>query len=129
MVEKVLGLRNPIHAKVNGRECTFYTSGYVAIILQRTPWTIRWWQRKGLFPEPPFFLNPDNPRTRRGLYPEPFLEALAEIAARGYLKERLDHYEWRRFHNDVCEAYESTVTPLLDESVMQAGDLTVLRGE
>ena len=129
MVENVKGLRRPIHTEVNGQPLVLYSSGWVAHIMGRTPWTIRWWQRRGLFPQPPFIMNPDHPQTKRGLWPEDFLDALVEIAGRGYLKERLDYYEWRRFHNDVLDAYETTVRPLLDESVIETGDLTILRSE
>ena len=129
MVESVKGLRRPILTEVNGQRCVLYTSGWVAHVLQRTPWTIRWWQRKGLFPEPPFHINPDHPQNKRGLYPAEFLEALAEIAGRPYFMERLDHYDWKRFYNDVSAAWEATVVPLLGTSVIETGDLTVLRSE
>ena len=67
----------------------------------------------GLFPSTPFFWDPSAIRARFRLYPEPFVERLAEICEVGYLGHRLDRDDWARFHHDVCRAYEQTVTPLL----------------
>jgi hypothetical protein len=112
-MEKVRNLRKPVFAKVNGRSVALVQVGYVAHALGRTSWTIKSWTRLGLFPEPPIFLNPDDPRLRRRLYPTGFVEALVEIANQGYLGNRLDRDQWQRFHRDVFRAYEITVGPLI----------------
>lgn len=93
------------------------TVGYVARVLGRTTWTLRYWTRIGLFPSTPFFWDPSETRTRFRLYPEPFVERLGEIREAGYVRHRLDRDDWGRFHDDVCRAYEQTVTPLLSPRV------------
>ena len=105
-------LRSPIHTEVGGRPCTLLTIGHVAHALGRTTWTVRYWTRLGLLPEPAFHLNPGNPRARRTLYPGPYVLALADIADRGYVGPRLDRDQWRRFQLDVWAAYQETVLPL-----------------
>ena len=51
MLMKVKGLRRPMRTTFNGHDCVLYTTGYVAHVLNRTPWCIAHWQRIGLFPK------------------------------------------------------------------------------
>ncbi len=117
MVEMVKGLRGPICTEIDGRQWTLLTVGYVAHALRRTVWTVKYWERIGLFPAAPFISNGDVPSTRLRLYPRQFVDALEEIVARGYLGKRLDRDDWRRFRHEVFAAYEETVTPLTGNGV------------
>ena len=119
MVEHLKSLRHPILMDIDGQGCELLTVGYVAHVLRRTSWTIRYWTALNLFPEAPFQLDPDVSRTRRRLYPSAFVGALAEIANRPYYGMRLDRHEWGRFQHDVFEAYEMTVVPLLRRGVVE----------
>ena len=112
MVDKPKNLHKPIRREINGHDCMFLTIGYIAHVLGRTTWTIKHWEKIGLFPPAPFIQHADVPRTRRRLYPEAFVEQLDEIVKRGYVGQRMDRDDWRRFHREVRSAYEATVTPL-----------------
>jgi hypothetical protein len=114
MESNVKYLRSPIKTEIGGRPCTLLTIGHLAHALGRTPWTIRHWTRLGLLPPAPFDLRPEDPRRRRRLYPQPFVLALADIAALDYVGARLDRNQWQRFQVEVWEAYQATVVPLAD---------------
>jgi hypothetical protein len=114
MDSNVKYLRSPIKTEIAGRPCTLLTIGHLAQALGRTTWTVRHWTRIGLLPQAPFDMWPDDPRRRRRLYPQPFVLALAEIAAMGYMGPRLDRNQWRRFQLEVWEAFAATVVPLAD---------------
>jgi hypothetical protein len=122
MIPDAKFLHHPIQAEVHGQLCTFLTIGHVANALRRTTWCIKHWERLGLFPETPFMLHPDVPRTKRRLYPVGFVDALRDIAAHGYIGKRLDYEQWQRFHDEVFAAYRETVTTLMDRGVV-AGQL------
>ena len=113
MVEHVKCLRHPVQIVIDGEPVDLLTIGHVAHVLGRTSWTIKSWIRLGLFPAAPYVLNPNDSRTRRHLYPERFVDALVEIADRGYVGSRLDRRNWQRFQFEVFAAYEITVIPLL----------------
>jgi hypothetical protein len=51
------------------------------------------------------------------MYPEDFVRRLAEIARRDYVVRRLEYKDWQRFRDEVLEAYELTITPLLNAGV------------
>ena len=103
------------------------TVAYVAKAIGRSKWSVKHWQRLGLLPEPPFVLHPDVQEARRYLYPATFIDCLAQIASQDYVVRRLDREDWQRFHNEVYEAYERTVAPLLgggvtDEAASAVGE-------
>ena len=105
-------LRHPIAHEANGQRCTLLTIGHLAHALGRSTWTVRYWTRLGLLPEPVFHLSPGSPKAHRTLYPEPYVLALAEIIDQGYVGLRLDREQWRRFQLDAWTAYQETVVPL-----------------
>jgi hypothetical protein len=108
-----------IDTRIDGVSTKLCTIGHVADALNRTGWTIRNWQRLGVIPEAPFLLSPEVPRTRRRLYPAEYVDALNEIAERGYLGRRLNADQLHRFKEDVSLAYEKTVAPLLNAGVTE----------
>jgi hypothetical protein len=123
-----------IEIQVDGEIRTLCTIGKVASALDRSSWTIRHWQHLGLFPETPFFLNPEIPRTRRRLFPETFVKSLAEIGGQGFVGQRLDRKDWDRFHHEVLAAYKETVTPLIsagvtEPSIFSAGEFRGRQGK
>jgi hypothetical protein len=113
VVERIRNLRAPIPFTIAGQEIELLTIGHVAKSLGQTPWTIRHWQRKGLFPETPFHIHPAVPNLRRHLFPKQFVDALADIALQNQLAERPEREEWQGFRDRVLEAYRRTVVPLL----------------
>lgn len=112
--ERVRNLRAPISFTIAGQEVELVTIGHVAHALGRGTWTIRYWQRIGLFPDTPFFLYPAIPKFCRHLFPAQFVEQLAVIPGLDYWGPRLEHDQWQRFQQDVWRAYEETVLPLMD---------------
>ena len=120
MLMKVKGLRSPIRTTINGHACVLYTNGYIAHIMNRTPWCIAYWQRIGLFPKSRIALNPSNRPAKRWLWPEPFLQSLRVIAKSSYYGERLERADFQRFHDDVFAAYEKTIKPLLVPAVIES---------
>jgi hypothetical protein len=121
-IDQLPGLRRPIRTEINGQVVELLTVGYVARVLDRTVWTIRHWQKIGLFPKAPFMINPDDYRGRRSLYPASFVLALQKIGDRGYLGGRLNRDRWRLFHDQVWDAYEQTVAPLHPCVIGSPGD-------
>lgn len=105
-------LPRPISVEIKGQQVGLYTVGYVARILNRTTWTIGYWQRLGLFPEAPFLMRGRDPRGSRGYYPEPFLRRLSQIAAQPYVGRRMVRESWIQFCDEVFAAYDETVSPL-----------------
>jgi hypothetical protein len=89
------------------------TVGYLAQAVNRTTWSIRHWQAIGLMPPPPFHTNHPNPLYRRGVYPQSFVDAVAEIVKRNEIGPRLERRFWSAFRNEVDIAYEETVESLL----------------
>ena len=110
MVEYVKSLQHPVQIAVGDRTVDLVTIGYVANVLDRTSWTIKYWTRLGLFPEPPYFLNPKDSCTRRRLYPADFIDALAIIVSHGYVGRRLDRHQWHRFRVDVFDAFDVSMS-------------------
>ena len=100
MVDRFKGLHKPIKMDIEG-SVTLLTIGYVARVLGRSTWTIKHWTKIGLLPEAAFIANPNDTRTRRRLYPEPFVKCLDEIAEHGYLGRRMDRAQWQRFRRCV----------------------------
>lgn len=121
MATKIKNLRRPIIQTINGQPVTLLTVGYVSRALGRTKWTVKNWTRLGLLPPAPFLLRPDVPNTRRNLYPRSFVNALEQIASQDYVARRLDRGDWQRFQDEVLEAYDETVMPLLIPSVTEDG--------
>jgi hypothetical protein len=118
VTQEIKKLRHPISVTINGQPCTLLTSGYLAHAMNRTPWTIKYWQRIGLFPRAPFVLSPSTP-ARRSLFPEPFVKSLKAIAMKSYYGARLDRDDFQRFHDDVQAAYKETVRPLLQRGITE----------
>lgn len=113
MVDRIRWLHQPIEVVINGERCKMLTIGHLANAVGRTTWTVRYWTKCGLVPPTPFYWDPSENRARFRLYPQPFVESLETIAAKGYLGRRLDRQDWARFRDDVLRAYNDTVTPLL----------------
>jgi len=111
--ERISDLRAPIPFNIAGQEIELLTIAYVAHSLGRTPWTIRSWQRLGLFPRTPFHIHPAIPHLRRHLFPTQFVDAVAELVRRNHLRERLNRDGLDSIQRDVFEAYRLTVVPLL----------------
>lgn len=74
-------------AVIGGREVELYRIGEVAEILNRTPVTLRKWERKGLIPKATFVLPSSDPRGKRRLYSRAQVEALYRVA----LEEKILH--------------------------------------
>jgi hypothetical protein len=128
VVAKIRNLRQPIQTEINGQPCVLLTIGFVLRAIGRSKWTLRNWEKLGLFPEAPFVLRPDVPSARRHLYPAPFVQRLKEIAGHGYVGTRLDFEDWERFRDEVFDAYNETVTPLF-AGVMPERQIAVGEGE
>ena len=129
MTARIKNLRHPIHTEINGEHCTLLPIGYVAHALGRSVWTVKYWTKLGLLPRAPFAQRRDTPNTRRRLYPQPFVQSLAEIANRGYLGTRLERSEWARFRRDVHLAFEKTVVPLLIRGVTDETPTSAAQGQ
>ena len=112
LVDKIKNLRRPVVAEINGHPVSLVTVGYAAHVLGRTSWTIKYWTKVGLFPRAPYVINPNDPRTRRHLYSEAFIDSLVVIANRGYLGRRLDRDQWQRFRNEVFTAFDVSMSGL-----------------
>jgi hypothetical protein len=108
-----------IEILIEGVPTKLCTIGHVADALNRTGWTVKYWEAIGLLPPARFILNPEVPRTRRRLYSEEYVHALGLIADQGYLGQRLDRNHWDRFHHEVLAAYKETVTPLISAGVTE----------
>lgn len=106
---------------VGENQVRLLTTGYLAIAIGRTPWTIKYWQRMGLLPPPPFAIHQNDVQRRRWLYPEPFVDAVSEIVGRRQIGTRLDREDWPWFREEIVAAYEMTVEPLLSGTC--TGDL------
>ena len=104
-------LRRPITADVGGQIVTLMTVGHVAAALGRTRWTVDYWITLGLLPKPPFVINPNDDVIKRRLYPAAFVERLAVIA--NQIGPRLPRSEWQGFHDQVVDAYNDVVGPLI----------------
>lgn len=44
-------------AVFDGRKYTLYSIGWFGMLVHRSKWTIRWWERKGILPKPLLSLN------------------------------------------------------------------------
>jgi hypothetical protein len=109
-MEKIKNLRQ-ITAVINGQRVTLVSTGVVAHVLGRTRWCVDNWIQIGLLPRPPFLTNPHDDRIKRRLYPAAFVERLAVIA--NQIGPRLPRSEWQVFHNQVVDAYNEVVGPLI----------------
>ena len=123
-MEKIRGLRR-ITTTINGEVVTLLTVGHLAHALGRTTWTTNFWMRVGLLPSGPFVINPDVICTYRRLWPESFVDALAEIARRLQLGHRMDRDLWGRFYAEVNRAYGETVVPHFRFGVTEQITITV----
>jgi hypothetical protein len=123
-VQYVPGLRR-VTATISGTDITLLSSGYLALALGRTGWTVHHWTRVGLLPPARFVVNNHDPRIRRRFYPEQYVDALVEIALRLRIGQRMDYDKWRSFHFEVARAYEETVVPLLPWGVTAPVEITV----
>jgi hypothetical protein len=117
MVEKIKNLHNAIPIEINEHVYNFYTVGYIAHVLQRTIWTIGYWERIDLFPKSPFLLYSKVAKTNYRVYPEAFIDELQVIVGCRYLGKRLNFYDRKRFYYEVRDAYEWTITPLVNQGV------------
>ena len=106
-------LRRPITgtSDLGGQTVSLVTIGHVAAALRRTRWTVDYWITMGLLPKPPFVINPNDDVIKRRLYPAAFVERLAVIA--NQIGPRLPRSEWQGFHNQVVDAYNDVVGPLI----------------
>jgi hypothetical protein len=86
---------------------------YIATSLRRTRGTVLYWERIKLLPSTPFVIYPDRHRAKRRLYPEDYVLELARIMDRSYPGGRLERESWRGFQEQVYEAYNDLVVPLL----------------
>jgi len=68
--------------EVCGRPTRMFTISALAAVLNRSPVTIRRWERLGIFPTTPFYFNAGLIYVNRRFYTEPMLHAVAEIAGR-----------------------------------------------
>ncbi len=118
------GLRSPLLADVRGRQVQMLTVGHMALAINRSTWTVRYWERAGLLPVPPFALHQYDAQRRRWLYPQPFVEAVAEIIKRNQIGDRLDRKDWAWFRDEVFAAFERTVQPLLTCATADAGPVS-----
>ena len=98
---------------IDGDEVSLLTVGHLAHALGRTIWTVHYWESLGLLPPAPFVINPDLPGTRRHLWPEPYVDALAAVADRLGIGGRMNRRLWMSFYQETRAAYEVTVLPLL----------------
>lgn len=73
--------RNPIIFTVKGKPEEFFTIGALGNALNRSPNTLRAWEKDGTIPRTPYTKPSDDPRGRRRLYPRGMVEGLMRIAA------------------------------------------------
>lgn len=94
---------------VGGREVELLTISQLAEALNRSPVTIRKWERKGVIPKA-MFVKPgknNDPRGRRRLYSKPQVEAMVRIAAQENLLLDLHrHVSTTRFTDRVFTAFK-----------------------
>jgi hypothetical protein len=112
MADHIRSLHRPYEVQLNEQPVRLLTVGYLAAALHRTSWTVHHWERIGLLPPPPFVINPERLRTKRHLYPEAFIAAIAEMAEH-YSGRRLDREKWRAFQLEARQAYSRTVGVML----------------
>jgi hypothetical protein len=74
---------------------------------------VLYWERIKLLPPTPFVIYPDRYRAKRRLYPEDYVEELGRITKKHYPGARLERESWRGFQEQVYEAYNDLVMPLL----------------
>ena len=111
-MQNLRGLRR-ITVSIHGDEVSLLTVGHLSHALGRTIWTVHYWEGLGLLPPAPFVINPDVPGTRRHLWPEPYVDALAATTDRLGIGGRMNRSLWMRFHQEASASYEVTVLPLL----------------
>ena len=87
-----------------GRPVEFWLIESFATALGRSPITIRRWERQGLIPRCPFWINSDSARQRRRLWPGFLIDQVVRIAARYGLPTANRPNE--QFYKAVLEAYE-----------------------
>lgn len=104
--------RNGVRVMTAQGEVRLLPIGYLTAALRRTRWTVLYWERMKLLPPTPFVMNPDYHRAKRRLFPEDYLLELARITKR-YPSARLEREQWRSFQEDVYDAYNRHVMPLL----------------
>lgn len=112
MVEHAKSHRWPVVLEINGQSHKFFTVGHVARALRRSVWTVSYWERIKLLPEPAVVWFQGVPFTRRRLYLDRFIDALSEISRKPYMSGHLLREDWRQFQLDVWAAYQEHVVPL-----------------
>lgn len=71
----------PFIFTVGGEEKEFFSIGQLGKALgDRSPVTLRAWEREGILPKSPYVKNPHDPRARRRMYTRDMVEGLVWIA-------------------------------------------------
>ncbi len=106
-MKKIKNLQRPIEMTIDGRSVELLEIGHCAVALRRTTACLKHWEKEtvGLFPPPPYRTS----RTRRRLYPLPFVVALRGIANQAYYGPRLARSDWPRFRAEIWRAYEAAL--------------------
>jgi len=112
-MKKIPYLHRPIQIEIGGTAFNFLTVGHCAKAVGRTTATIKNWERLGVFPRPHVWLYPNRMSARRRLYPQAFVESLSRIAASGHVGVRMERHVWHEFHDEVWEAYNRAVEPII----------------
>jgi len=71
----------PLKFLLRGKEMEFFTIGQVGRALgNRSPNTLRAWEREGILPKSPYVKPSQDPRGRRRMYTRAMVEGLVDIA-------------------------------------------------
>ena len=122
MVEYAKSHRRPIPLEIGGQVNQFYVVGYLARALRRSVWTVGFWERVKLLPEPSAVWYQGDPYTRRRLYIADYVDALEEIASQTYGNGRLLREDWQDFQAATWSAFNEHVVPITGGVLFDATD-------
>ena len=81
--------------------------GELSAALGRSPGTVRRWERAGIIPLSPFFVDSPDPRGRRRRYDLAWIEVVVAAAqAEGMLDQRRTHFHKNRFAQRLAPLHE-----------------------
>ena len=129
MVQHTKSQRRPVTVEIKGEAYQLLAVGSVARALHRCVWTVGYWERIHLLPEPAVVWYQGDPYTRRRLYFTDYVEALSEIAQHGYMTRQLLREDQLRFQAEAWEAYQTLVVPITGLFAFQRGVMVASRSQ
>jgi hypothetical protein len=105
-----------VRVRVNGHVVECVTIGGLAAVFNRTPHTLRCWQRSGLIPPAPFLLRSDDYRAVRRLYPIELVDALVPVVESGRFGRRRRSGRYLPQHAQIMEVWNAAVRSLRPEN-------------